>query len=170
MTSRPFLVPAASLLRHPTAAKKVEAEGVFSDLRTVAVGVAEDEPVAVRVTLSAYPGGIMAAGRVRSRWSGECRRCGGPARGVIDVGVRERFEPRGSSTQDEDAYPLDGDDLDLEPLVRDTVMLELPLAPLCRPDCLGICPTCGADRNEDPCSCTAPTDPRWTALDVLRDP
>ena len=45
-----------------------------------------------------------------------------------------------------------------------------PSVPLCRPDCLGLCPTCGADRNEEPCTCAEPGDPRWAALDVLRVP
>ena len=69
---------------------------------------------------------------------------------------------------DEDAYPLVDDELDLEPLVRDAVLLELPLAPLCREDCAGLCPQCGANRNEGACGCAAPRDPRWATLDVLR--
>ena len=44
--------------------------------------------------------------------------------------------------------PSPGDQLDLEPMVREAVLLELPLAPLCRPDCAGLCPECGANRNE----------------------
>jgi uncharacterized protein len=69
---------------------------------------------------------------------------------------------------DEDTYPLEGDQLDLRPLVRDALLLELPLAPLCQPDCLGLCPRCGADLNTGPCSCVPDRDPRWGALDVLQ--
>ena len=59
--------------------------------------------------------------------------------------------------------------IDLEAPVREVLMLELPLAPLCAPDCLGICPTCGVDRNERSCECPPPAaDPRWAALDALR--
>jgi uncharacterized protein len=60
--------------------------------------------------------------------------------------------------------------LDLESLARDAVMLELPLAPLCSEDCLGLCPQCGANRNETSCTCVIAGDPRWSALDALRDP
>ena len=60
------------------------------------------------------------------------------------------------------------DEIDLEPLARETVVLELPQAPLCREDCLGLCPDCGVDRNEGTCSCEPPRDPRWSVLDELR--
>ena len=83
--------------------------------------------------------------------------------------VRERYAPGGGADRDEEAYPLAGDELDLEPLARDAVLLELPLAPLCAEDCRGLCPTCGANRNTEPCACPRPVDPRWSALDALRD-
>ena len=67
-----------------------------------------------------------------------------------------------------ETYPLDDDTLDLEPLVRDALLLELPLAPLCTEDCAGLCPSCGADRNETQCDCRVDdTDPRWAALRSL---
>jgi uncharacterized protein len=55
-------------------------------------------------------------------------------------------------------------------MARAAVLLELPLAALCRVDCAGFCPVCGANRNEDPCSCEpVVTDDRWSALDALRE-
>ena len=63
--------------------------------------------------------------------------------------------PGGGTDGDEEAYPLTGDELDLEPLARDAVLLELPLAPLCSEDCRGLCPQCGANWNTEPCDCTA---------------
>ena len=57
---------------------------------------------------------------------------------------------------------------DLAPLVHDAILLDLPLAPLCRADCRGLCPYCGIDRNEDSCDCSAPVDARWATLDELR--
>jgi uncharacterized protein len=77
--------------------------------------------------------------------------------------------PTPDDDADEETYPLLGDHLDLEPLARDAVLLALPLAPLCREDCAGLCPTCGAERAGGACGCDpAPVDPRWAALDVLR--
>jgi uncharacterized protein len=74
-----------------------------------------------------------------------------------------------SDSEEGETYPILGDHLDLEPLAREAVVLSLPLVPLCRPDCAGLCPTCGADRNAGPCACPPPDgDPRWSALDALR--
>jgi uncharacterized protein len=82
------------------------------------------------------------------------------------------YRPRGDGEapgEDEETYPLVGEHLDLRPLVRDALLLELPIAPLCRDDCRGLCPTCGADLNEGTCACEDPTsDPRWSVLDRLR--
>ncbi|HXW38245.1 MAG TPA: YceD family protein, partial [Acidimicrobiales bacterium] len=103
-------------------------------------------------------------------WEGECRRCGGTVAGRATSAVRERIVPEDSAEEDEDAYRMTADELDLEPLVRDAVLLELPLAPLCSGTCLGLCPRCGTNWNESPCDCRPLADPRWAALDQLRDP
>jgi uncharacterized protein len=58
--------------------------------------------------------------------------------------------------------------IDLGPLVHEAILGELPMAPLCRDDCQGLCASCGVNRNEEQCSCVAPLDPRWASLDVLR--
>jgi uncharacterized protein len=121
----------------------------------------------------------MASGTVEAPWTAECRRCGRPVEGRVHAAVRERYvvsggtdgggASGGGAELDDEAYPLEGDVLDLEPLARDAVLLELPLAPLCAEDCLGLCPQCGINRNEEACSCEQPVDPRWSALDALRD-
>jgi uncharacterized protein len=144
-------------------------EGPIPGLGAVSVSVPGDRPVVCELQLASYPGGIMATGEVRAPWVGECRRCGGPVSGTVVAEVRERFAPPAGTGGEDEAYPLAGDEIDLEPLARDAVLLELPLAPLCSDGCLGLCPTCGANRNAEPCACEAPTDPRWAALDVLRD-
>ena len=60
---------------------------------------------------------------------------------------------------------LHADHIDLEQPLRDLIVPELPIVPLCDPECRGLCPTCGVDRNETLCECdTAPSDPRWDAL------
>ena len=121
------------------------------------------------VTLTPFEGGIDVAGTVTAPWEGTCRRCAEPVSGELRIPVHERFADRPiAATADEEIYPIDDDVIDLAPLVRDSVVLELPAAPLCREDCAGLCPQCGANRNEGPCGCVAPRDPRWANLDVLR--
>ena len=118
------------------------------------------------ITLRMFSGGIEGVGTVRAPWVGICRRCAQPVAGELQIVVHERFADD-PATHD-DFYPLVEDTIDLGPMVRDAIVLELPAAPLCREDCAGLCPYCGADRNEGPCSCVAPVDPRWANLDVLR--
>jgi len=123
------------------------------------------------VVLEAFDGGVMVSGSVQAPWVGVCRRCTLPVGGQIRTAVRERFTEPGArygDPDDDEAYPITGDELDLWPMVRDALVLELPLAPLCRSDCRGLCPSCGSDRNESPCACVAERDPRWANLDVLR--
>jgi len=166
---RPFLVQVAALRKQNGATRVERREGLIPGLGAVSVTVPDDEPVVLDVTLASYPGGITADGTVATAWQGECRRCGGPVGGRVVARVSERFAPAGGTERDEEAYPLSGDELDLEPLARDAVLLELPLAPLCREDCAGLCPTCGANRNTESCDCAPPTDVRWAVLDALRD-
>ena len=166
---RPFLVQVAALRKQNGATRVEHREGLIPGMGAVSVVVPDDEPVVLDVTLASYPGGITADGTVTATWRGECRRCGGPVSGRVDARVKERFAPTGGTHRDEEAYPLAGDELDLEPLARDAVLLELPLAPLCAEDCAGLCPTCGANRNTETCDCAPAVDPRWAALDALRD-
>jgi uncharacterized protein len=72
---------------------------------------------------------------------------------------------------DPEAFELVGDQLDLTDVVREVVLLDVPSTPLCRPDCAGLCLTCGANLNDGSCGCVAaPADPRWAALEQLDIP
>jgi uncharacterized protein len=163
----PFQVSVAALCRDLGGSERVEREGPIEGLAAVSVSVPEDAVVTVRVVLSSYPGGIMAAGTVEAPWRGECRRCGAEIDGQVVASVRERFV-QGRAEGDEEAYPFSDDVVDLEPMARDAVLLELPLAPLCSEGCLGLCPECGTNWNLSSCDCTPQVDPRWSGLDQLR--
>jgi uncharacterized protein len=63
---------------------------------------------------------------------------------------------------------LDGDDLDIDQLIREQLELALPTRILCKEDCQGLCSQCGADLNESACQCEAPVDPRWQAIADLQ--
>lgn len=74
------------------------------------------------------------------------------------------------ATDDLDVFPYAGDAVDLEPLVREQFILAVPFAPLCKDDCLGLCPQCGIDKNVESCACEKPIDPRFAALQGLKLP
>jgi uncharacterized protein len=163
-----LLVNAAELLRRPASRKDVSVTVPAPDDLVVGdARVPAGSDVTVDLELESLTDGVVVTGRLGAPWVGRCRRCLGPAQGRIEVEVRELYQPHPTT---DDAYPLEGDVLDLEPLVRESLMLELPIAPVCRPDCQGLCPVCGTDLNVGACDCDrTAADPRWAALDALRD-
>jgi uncharacterized protein len=104
----------------------------------------------------------MVAGTIHAPWEGECRRCLEPVHGTLEVELQELFSAEGDP---DEVYRLDGEEVDLRPMVRDAVVLNLPQAPLCRAECLGPDPERYPATVED----DAPTtDRRWAALSELR--
>lgn len=172
---RPFVVPVAAILRQPGASKPIAFVAPFDErgeLAAPTMGAAEVPPgadVEVRAVATSFIGGVMVTGTVVAPWHAACRRCATDVAGIAEVAVTERFSPL-AGPDDDDAYPLVDESIDLWPMVRDAVVLELPLATLCAPGCLGLCAVCGADRNEQPCRCRPEPDARWATLDALRVP
>ena len=175
MGASPFTVSVARLRHQLGAVAPCALEGDFDpDHELGAVSPGESEVPEGGIArfdgqLESIPKGVVVSGEVTSPWVGECRRCAIEITGTVAVRVRERYL-EGVGPEDEEAYGFEGDLIDLGPMVRDAVVLELPLAPLCREDCKGLCVECGADRNEGECGCEAPIDPRWASLEALRRP
>lgn len=121
-------------------------------------------------------GRLSAAGAGRFYFSGhlagevrqECRRCLTPVESAVDADVHVLYAASGGEDDaDPDVYPLggaQGDVIDLRFAVREQWLLEVPSFAVCRPDCKGLCLTCGADLNAGACGCVPETDPRWDAL------
>jgi uncharacterized protein len=156
------VISVADLLRQAGSRRTVQVDDVQIDGSQVNAVARAD------LSLESVSGpALVASGTVSAVWVGECRRCLAEARGTLATTVRELFEP---DSDEEETYPLKGDQIDVGPLVRDAVLLELPLAPLCREACAGLCPECGANRNEGDCGHKPDDrDPRWAALDQLKD-
>jgi uncharacterized protein len=161
----------AELTRRPATRKRYElvvpADGLtLGGPAGEGARVEDGTPVAVDVVVESLSDGLTVNGEVRTEWRGTCRRCLGPASGPVLAEVSELYQVHPTS---EEAFAFDGEQLDLGPMTRELVLMELPPAPLCRPDCAGICPQCGADRNAAPCQCAPEAvDPRWAGLDELR--
>ena len=167
MRQTPFVVNVAGLRRSPGTRRRELRQGPVAGLEGSGAGVAPDAVVALDVLLESVPGGVIVRGTVTAPWWGACRRCLEEVTGQLTAEVLELFE---EDHDPEHTYPLRGDQLDLEPLARDAVLLELPLAPLCHEHCRGLCPMCGIDRNQGDCECRPEvSDPRWAALDALSD-
>ncbi|MFZ9628371.1 MAG: YceD family protein [Ilumatobacteraceae bacterium] len=164
----PLVVNAAELLRRPGTDKVLDLVVPLDSLEVRdddRFAVATD--VSVHLRLESLSDGIVVDGALDVPWQGTCRRCLAPTGGVTHSEVHELYQ---RVVTDPDAFEIVGEQLDLRPVVRELVLLDAPATPLCRPDCAGLCPSCGINRNEGGCDCTpAPADDRWSALDQLRD-
>lgn len=151
-----------------------------ADLGVGLVSVPEGMDVELDVRLEAVMEGVLVSGTVRAPFTGECARCLDPLDSFVEADYQElfvypddEFVPSDSVGEDDDEVNhLEGDLLDIEPMVRDAVVLALPQLALCRDDCPGLCQECGAklaeagaDHGHDDRA-----DPRWSALHALKDP
>lgn len=170
-------VGVADLLRRPGSRRELRADVPSGGITVGDVEVPTGATIHADLALEALSDGLVVTGRVRAPWTGPCRRCLEDVAGEVDVEVREIFE---RAPVEGETWPLDGDHVDLAPLVREAVVLALPLAPLCRADCAGPDPEHFPARPPEPgeadevaeaadaADAEAPRDPRWAKLDELR--
>jgi uncharacterized protein len=127
-----------------------------------------DEPATIEVRLDATTDGVVATGRVTAEVTLRCNRCLVETVAPHTVPFSQVF----GFTESEDVEPItENGVIDLEPVAHDELALALPLTPLCRPDCAGLCPACGTDLNMEPCSGHADaSDSPFAALKDLLDP
>ncbi|WP_369149481.1 DUF177 domain-containing protein [Streptomyces sp. R44] len=144
------------------------------------IGVPQGSPVDIDLRLESVMEGVLVTGTARASAEGECVRCLEPVALELDVDFQEMFsypdsDDRGRSKaaaddeaeDDEDMIPLEDGMFDLEPLLRDAVVLALPMQPVCREDCAGLCSECGTNLNENPDHHHDAVDIRWAALQGL---
>jgi uncharacterized protein len=157
------------LLGQPGTSREVHVRGTLEDLGTELAGVPADRPLEADLLLESIVEGILVSGRVRATMQLRCARCLKDFESPLDVEVSELYVT--APDPDGDQYPLDPEgSLEPEQMVRDTVGVELPFSPLHSPDCLGLCPVCGGDRNLGECPGDHPqTDTRWAGLDAVLD-
>lgn len=144
------------------------------DLGIALARVAPQSPIRMELRLESVMEGVLVSGVMDVQVSAECARCLEPIAWEEAVDVSELFaypatDARGAVVEepedDEDPLPmLEGDLIDLEPTLRDSVVTALPMAPLCRDDCSGLCPECGVRLDDHPGHEHQTVDPRWAAL------
>jgi uncharacterized protein len=133
------------------------------------IGVPEGGEVAVRLRLEAVMEGVLVSGEVDVPLVGSCARCLEPIEDSLQLDLQELFAYAGSTTEatseEDEVRRLHGDFLDLEPMVRDAVVLALPIAPVCTDDCRGLCVDCGQRLDDLPADHSHELlDPRWAGL------
>jgi len=139
-----------------------------NDLGVEVIRVPPGTDLELDLRLESVVEGVLVSGTVRALATGECARCLESLEQPLEADLQELYTYPGHEPDEPWAVVTD-DSLDLEPAVRDAVVLALPLAPLCRPDCPGLCSVCGARLADDPQHSHEEIDPRWAALADLRD-
>ena len=133
------------------------------------IGVPEGAPVLLHLRLESVMEGVLVSGTVDVPVTGQCARCLDPVEDTLELDVQELYAYPGSTTEatsEEDEVRLvEGERIDLEPMVRDTVVLALPLSPTCSEDCAGLCSGCGQRLDDLPDDHSHElVDPRWAGL------
>jgi uncharacterized protein len=139
-----------------------------ADMGTDVVGVPQGSDVVLDLRLESVVEGVLVTGTARVQVEGQCVRCLDPVSSEQEVRLQELYFYPDQDVDDEEAERLEGDLIDLEPLLRDAVVLALPFRPVCRDDCPGLCVECGARLADDPGHQHEHSDPRWAALSALK--
>jgi uncharacterized protein len=168
VTAPALSVNVRELLRHPGAHKHAVLRAALPDLATPVAAVADHAPVAVDVEIESVVEGLLVTGTVTAPARLRCVRCLRETGQQLEVEVRELFMVDPRDADDEGYAVLPDDHLPLDTMARDALVLAMPAAPRCRRDCAGLCPECGADRNQVDCGHRPAADPRWAALADLR--
>jgi uncharacterized protein len=167
---RPLVLDVRELGRRPGSMRPVRRTAPApGGLALELARVEEGAPLELDLRIEAVVEGVLVSGQVSAAVRVECSRCLEPVGTELTVDLQELFAYPDSATagtaDSDEVRRLSGDQLDLEPVVRDAVVLGLPLAPRCRDDCRGLCPSCGARWDDLPADHHHDTiDPRWAAL------
>ncbi len=163
----PFVIPVRDLSHRPGEMRERDlvvalpekwGEGTAS--------VAAGTEVEIELRLEGLHEGVLATADVSTVATGECGRCLDPVSLPIEVDFQELFAYPSAEAFDGSDFVVRDDHVDLEPVVRDAVVLALPFQPVCRPDCPGLDPVTGEKRTGDVEPDTAAVrDPRWAALE-----
>jgi uncharacterized protein len=165
----PLVLDTRELGRRPGSQRQVSRSAPApADLGIEVLRVPEGSPVELDLRLEAVMEGVLVTGTARAGLEGECVRCLGPIDDEIEVDLQELYvydDQEHDPDEDDEVSTLRDDLVDLEPLLRDAVVLALPFQPLCDPDCPGLCVECGVRLADDPDhSHEEQVDPRWAAL------
>jgi uncharacterized protein len=170
----PLVLDTRDLPRRPGALRVVERSvPAPADLGLELIGVPPGTELDLRLRLESVSEGVLVSGTISGPVAGECGRCLRPIGDTLEVTIQELYAYAHSTTDettDEDEVGrLQGDLIDLEPALRDAVVLALPSNPVCREDCPGLCPECGVPLDELPEGhAHQQLDPRWAALSQMK--
>ncbi|MFI6760655.1 YceD family protein [Micromonospora sp. NPDC050417] len=169
----PLVLDTRELPRRPGALRTVtRVVPAPADLGLEMIGMPEGTDLSLDLSLQSVSEGVYVSGTVSGAVQGECGRCLRQIDDSLVVQVQELFAYENSTTdettEEDEVGRMQGDLIDLEPTLRDAVVLALPTNPLCREDCPGLCTECGVHWDELPADHShEQVDPRWAGLSQL---
>jgi uncharacterized protein len=167
---RPLVLDLNELGRRPGSMRTLSIEVVApAQLGVDPIGVSEGSPPELDLQFESVVEGVYVSGTASAQATGECVRCLRPVAMDVVAPIAELFAYPDSlteeTTDEDEVRRIENEHIDLEPAIRDVVVLALPLVPVCREDCPGLCATCGERLDDLPADHThETTDPRWAAL------
>ena len=174
---KPLVIDTRELLRRPGTMLEVSRTVEAPDtIGTDIIAVPQGSPLELAVRLESVVEGVLVSGSVLATATGACVRCLEPATSTVAATFQELFayadraahhHEVGADSDEAEVYVLEGDLIDLEPVLRDAVVPSLPFQPVCRVDCPGLCSECGALLAHDPDHHHETNDPRWASLSAL---
>lgn len=164
-------VSVAEILGQPGAYRDLKVQHPLPGVRTALARLSQGDPIRAELRAESVVEGILVTGKAAGQGHFRCARCLKPLDAEVEVEVCELYvTPGHEAPAEEEVYEVQGDEVDLEPMLRDALALSLPLNPVCRADCQGLCAGCGKDLNDGPCECVDDEiDPRWAPLSELRE-
>lgn len=164
-SSRPLQVSVIEDLRRPGTRREVQRSATLDGLGISSASVPAGTDVDADLVVEVIGDDLVVTGSVTFAWAGDCRRCLSEVVSSSTVRLREVFERR---PVEGETYLLGDGMVDLEPMIRETVLLALPLAPLCAEECVGPDPERFPASIADDSADVEVRDPRWAALDELK--
>ena len=163
-----LVVDVTELVAGPGTRLGIQREVPVPGLRGALGWIGEDEPVRLDLAADGVTDGVAVTGKVSGTMHLSCSRCLVSYDRSFEQRVDEMYYH--GSAEDGDGYEVEANRIDLEPMLRDVIVLAIPTRPLHQETCRGLCPTCGADRNAADCGhATEPPDLRWAPLQGALD-
>ncbi len=160
-----LLIDVSGLANKPGATQNLSASGPIEGLRGGLGWVEDEDPVRVNLTFESFNEGIDVTGNARGLLHLHCSRCLVEFEETFERRLNETFYFDASVAEQREGYEVQGSVIDLEPMLRDAIVLDIPAKPLHKPDCRGLCPVCGVDLNSAEGEHRhEQSDPRWGPL------
>ncbi|WP_331899394.1 DUF177 domain-containing protein [Lacisediminihabitans sp.] len=168
MIKTPYTVDVYDLMHRPGEMRERALDVIVPEsFGNAMIGVKQGSELRIDLRMESLHDGILVSADIEGTAAGECGRCLIDIEQPLQVEIQELFA---YSSDEAFEYEVHEDTIDLEPVVRDAVVLSLPFQPVCQEDCLGLCPQCGVRLLDNPGhEHEAPIDPRWAALGDLAD-